>query len=113
MDWDPIRLRKVLQEVIEERERQFSLYGSNPFNERVDKMLFILGEEVGEVNAAMVTYLQNEIKADSIRSDKEKEKMAEDICRENMAHVRKELVQVAAVAAAIVELIDYWEKYGD
>ncbi len=108
MDWNFLRIRGILDEIEAERKRQFELYGSNLFNNRVDYMLFVLGEEVGEVNAAMVEYISVEIKANSdfISSD---EKMV--ICKHKMAHVREELVQVAAVAVSIVELIDYNKKH--
>jgi len=105
MDWDQTRLNSVLDEVMAERKRQYDLYGSNPFNKRVDNMLLVLSEEVGEVNAAMIEYTRAEIRMDMAGDDFSNH---EKVCIAKMAHVREELIQVAAVAAATVELIDFW-----
>ena len=112
MDWDNGRVDRVLIEVKLERLRQYSLYGSNPLNSRVDKMLFVLGEEVGEVNAAMVEYISAEIAVDMMsgKMSTKEEDHAMTVCKEKMAHVRKELVQGSAVAVAMVELIDSLEE---
>jgi len=111
MDWDFLRMRGVLDEVETERKRQFKLYGSNPFNDMVDNMLLVLGAEVGEVSEAMIQFSLAEIKADSSMYPGGEYTRALTECKEKMLHVREELVQVAAVAVATIELIDYNAKY--
>lgn len=74
--------RRVLGEIIDERHRQDRKWGQQ--NHHMYKWLSILGEEVGEVNKAV---LENT----------------------DVNNVRSELVQVAAVAMAAIESFD---RYG-
>lgn len=81
-------LNEVLQEVIEERRRQHRKFGEqnlDPF-----KYLSILGEEVGEANQAANDAFD----------------WAKHTGFKDLAHFREELIQVAAVAVAMVECLD-------
>ena len=75
----------VLNEVRKERERQLGKWGVQ--NHNMLEWCVILGEEVGEVNRAVYEHHFN----------KEKGKLEE---------YREELIQVAAVAVAMVECLD-------
>lgn len=77
---------KVLKEVLFERERQENKWG--PQNHRPADWLMILGEEVGECNQAAL----------EVHFDYKTGKTYNDL--------REELVQVAAVAVAVVESLD-------
>jgi NTP pyrophosphatase (non-canonical NTP hydrolase) len=70
--------RAVLADIVDERERQDAKWG--PLGERPTPSLAVLVEEVGEV--------------------------AEAMCERDYENLRAELVQVAAVACAMVEGID-------
>lgn len=76
---------KVLFEVLEERHRQDVKWGVQ--HHSIYKWLAILSEEVGEAAEAML--------------DAERTGRADDI-----AHLREELVQTAAVAVEMVEALD-------
>jgi NTP pyrophosphatase (non-canonical NTP hydrolase) len=73
-----IRQGKLLHEIMDERDRQDTKWGVQ--NHDAYKWLAILGEEVGEVNRA------------ALDGDKQ--------------NYREELIQVAAVAMAMVESLD-------
>lgn len=80
------RLNHVIKAVIEERYRQETKWGEqnhDPFT-----YLAILGEEVGEANNAAL----------EARFGKNRSR--------NMDHYKEELIQVAAVAVAMIECID-------
>ncbi len=83
--------QQVLNEVSQERARQENKWGQQ--NHSPANWLMILGEEVGEVNkAALETYFKYE------GADKD------------YSSYREELIQVAAVAVAMVESLDRNEK---
>jgi len=73
--------REILQDIKTERARQDDKWGF-PQNNTLPEWGIILGEEVGEVMQAM-----NEVR----------------FRNENQAHLLEELIQVAAVAVAIIE----------
>ncbi|WP_025184035.1 MazG-like family protein [Leptospira kirschneri] len=76
---------KILSEINQERDRQDSRWGEQ--NHRPIEWIPILGEEVGEVNkAALESYFSGGIK--------------------DYSEYRKELIQVAAVAIAMIESYD-------
>lgn len=80
-------MRNVVQEVMLERYKQHEKWG--PQNHSPAEWLMILGEEVGEANkAALETHF-------SYKG-----------ATRNFAEYRKELVQVAAVAIAMIESLD-------
>lgn len=85
----------VLNEVQAERERQDAKWGEQ--NHEPFRYLAILGEEVGESNNAAIEAFQWKV------GTWDAEKLVE---------YRKELIQVAAVAVAMVECLDRktWEK---
>ncbi|MBW1812149.1 MAG: hypothetical protein JRJ39_00375 [Deltaproteobacteria bacterium] len=105
MDWDFNRITDVLLEVRGERENQHLRYGNNPFNDTVYNMMLVLAEEVGEVSAALVETRVNEMEADSCTSASLCDKYITK-AEAAIKHARKELIQVSAVAVAMVELID-------
>lgn len=77
-------MNAVLREVIEERIRQDEKWGEQ--NHTPIEWIPILGEEVGEVNkACLETYFQD---------------------GDDYSDYREELIQVAAVAVAMVECLD-------
>ncbi len=82
-------LNPVIFEVIDERERQDEKWGEQ--NHDPFKYLAILGEEVGEANNAVLEAF--DFKCDQF-----------DVTRLNA--YREELIQVAAVAVAMVESFD-------
>ena len=71
-------LEDILQKIIEERKRQDDKWGEQ--NHEAYKWLAILGEEVGEVNKAV---LENDQK-----------------------NIREELIQIAATAVAMYESLE-------
>lgn len=75
---------KVLKEVLNERLSQNRKWG--PQNHRCDLYYTILGEEVGEVGKAICEWLI--------------------LHKGAVSDIRMELVQVAAVAVAMVESLD-------
>lgn len=80
---------KVLLEVKQEREFQTKKFGVQ--NHSPAEWLMILGEEVGEANqAALETHFNYDKVSEAIRWE----------------NYRAELVQVAAVAVAMVECLD-------
>ena len=86
-----MRQNRILSEVKRERERQDGKWGQQ--NHSPEVWLLILGEEVGEANRAALEALApcgNPI------GDR----------REWLMAYRKELVQVAAVAIAMIESVD-------
>jgi hypothetical protein len=81
----------VVNEVINERKRQEEKWG--PQNHNPPEWLMILGEEVGEANKAA---LEARFAGEYYASDKPS----------GLAAYRTELIQVAAVAVAMVESLD-------
>ncbi|EMJ94837.1 MazG-like family protein [Leptospira alstonii] len=76
----------IIQEILGEREKQDQKWGEQ--NHKPMEWVAILGEEVGEVNkAALEAYFRYKGK-------------------EDYSEYRKELVQVAAVALAMIECFD-------
>ncbi|EKN86873.1 hypothetical protein LEP1GSC034_0876 [Leptospira interrogans str. 2003000735] len=77
---------KIIQEILREREKQDQEWGEQ--NHIPIEWCAILGEEVGEVNkAALETHFKYDGKND-------------------LSDYRKELIQVAAVALAMIECLD-------
>ncbi|WP_061224009.1 MazG-like family protein [Leptospira weilii] len=77
---------KIIQEILGEREKQDQKWGEQ--NHNPIEWCAILGEEVGEVNkAALEAYFKFDGKNDYIE-------------------YRKELIQVSAVALAMIECLD-------
>ena len=72
-------LRKVLQDVVTERNRQDEKFGDQIDN-TAERWMTILMEEVGEA--------------------------AKEVCERNVPLFREEMVQVAAVACAMIECVD-------
>lgn len=87
----------VLNEVYEERERQERKWG--PQNHSPADWLMILGEEVGEANKAA---LEHKFAAPTKLIDDDPEYDRDQYLRE----YRAELIQVAAVAVAMIESLD-------
>jgi len=83
---DFIKTTGVLNEVLSERERQEKLHGVDP-KHTPETWLMILGEEVGEVNKAA---LETRFGVEGA----------------SWEQYRHELVQVAAVAVAMIESFD-------
>jgi hypothetical protein len=85
---------EVLREVAAERKRQDELWGEQ--NHDPLKYLVILNEEVGEANKAICDSLDF---------------ATGFIFQKGITEYRKELVQVAAVAVAMIECVDRkeWE----
>lgn len=83
--------KPVLQEVLEERAKQTLKWGEQ--NHAPFAWLAILGEEVGEANKAA---LETHFKYPGADTD--------------YSEYRKELIQVAAVAIAMVESLDRNER---
>ncbi|EKO89057.1 hypothetical protein LEP1GSC020_3157 [Leptospira interrogans serovar Grippotyphosa str. 2006006986] len=78
---------KIFKEISEEREKQDLKFG--PQNHRPAEWCMILGEEVGEVQkAALESYFRYEGRSN------------------DYSDYRKELIQVAAVAIAMIESYD-------
>ena len=77
----------VLDEIYYERERQDAKWGADR-NHHPGEWLMILGEEVGEANKAAL------------------EAHFGGYGRDSYADMRKELIQVAAVAVATIESLD-------
>lgn len=75
--------KKILEEVEQERFEQDAKWGVQ--NHQPFVWLAILGEEVGEVNKAVIEF---------------------NFGSQSLAEYRKELIQVAAVAVAMVECLD-------
>lgn len=84
---------KVIKDVLNERTRQNGLWGEQ--NHNPETWLMILGEEVGEANKAALETKFAEIY----------KKVPADYTQ-----FREELIQVAAVAIAMVECIDRNKK---
>ena len=93
--FSPTATSKVLDEVFREREKQDMKWGQQ--NHNAPEYLMILGEEVGEANkAALETYFS---------ARKPMPANAEPV-KEDYSEYRKELIQVAAVAVAMIESLD-------
>ncbi len=84
-------LEKIYKEITEERLRQDIKWGVQ--NHNPVEWCAILGEEVGEVNKEALEAHFN------LKSHK-------TINVQNMCDYRKELIQVAAVAIAMIECLD-------
>lgn len=82
-----LTVTKVFDEVFDERIRQHKKWGEQ--NHKPPEWLMILGEEVGETNKAALETFFSYREADRDYSE-----------------YRKELVQVAAVAVAMIESLD-------
>lgn len=92
--FSPVICSNVLSEVLAERERQEKLWGQQ--NHAGHEYLMILGEEVGEANKA---YLEEHFPS--------KAELHEGVQYiPDFSNYRKELVQIAAVAVAMVESLD-------
>lgn len=78
------RTPAILQEVLQERERQQVKWGEQDHDPAI--WLMILGEEVGEVNNAALEHLMGNLP--------------------DLSAYREELIQVAAVAVQAVENLD-------
>ncbi|TGL06463.1 hypothetical protein EHQ43_08600 [Leptospira bouyouniensis] len=95
----------VLEEVKKERERQDLKWGKNRTH-TPQEWLMILGEEVGEVNrAALQSYFNYPLPGEGIDIDDLVSSTERRQARWNMEY-RKELIQVAAVAVAMIESLD-------
>ncbi len=93
--FSPTVTAKVLDEVFREREKQDAKWGQQ--NHNAPEYLMILGEEVGEANkAALETYF------------KARKSMPPNVeaVKEDYSEYRKELIQIAAVAVAMIESLD-------
>lgn len=93
--FSPTTTSKVLDEVFRERERQDQKWGQQ--NRTAPEYLMILGEEVGEANKECLEVY--------FASQGPKPPNAE-IVPPNYGAYRNELIQVAAVAVAMVECLD-------
>ncbi len=98
----------VLKEIDFERDQQDHKWG--PQNHAPAHWLMILGEEVGEANKAALEDHFKKYYAPHTGTD--------NGCSVNLIEYRKELVQVAAVAVAMIESLDRNElkmlrKFGD
>lgn len=80
---------KIVEDCLVERVRQNEKFGWNR-NHHPAEWLMILGEEVGEVNEEGINYTFNPDRLKPM----------------NLLDMRKELVQVAAVAMAFIEDLD-------
>lgn len=93
--FSPLKTSQVLDEVFREREKQDQKWGQQ--NHRPAFWLMVLGEEVGEANkAAIEAYVHNN------------KPVPANTCveKDNFSAYRQELVQVAAVAVAMIESLD-------
>lgn len=92
--FSPVTCSNVLSEVLAERERQEKLWGQQ--NHAGHEYLMILGEEVGEANKE---YLEEYFPT--------KAELHEGVQYiPDFSNYRKELIQVAAVAVAMIECLD-------
>jgi len=85
---------KVFLDIIQERKRQITKFGIQ--NHRPIEWCAILGEEVGEVNKEALEYHFKDGFPDQYRESKQN----------LLKNYRKELVQVAAVAMAMIESLE-------
>jgi NTP pyrophosphatase (non-canonical NTP hydrolase) len=83
---DQDAMETALAEVIDERTRQIKKWGIQLHDHST--WALILGEEVGEVSQAILNQLHD------------------GITKENAAELKKEIIQVAAVAVAWLECIE-------
>lgn len=91
--FNQLKAASVLNEILQERVNQEKKWGQQ--NHTAPNWLMILGEEVGEANkAALETYFYNHGPRPAGSEDK------------SYAEYRTELVQVAAVACAMIESLD-------
>lgn len=92
----------VLNEIEAERERQDKKWGQQ--NHSIIEWLAILGEEVGEASREAVDYhFENRLKSTDGSFTGE---YITAIQSQRLAKLRKEIIEVAAVAVAMVESID-------
>lgn len=95
----------VLNEVLIERERQDAKWGKNRTHTPLE-WLMILGEEVGEANrAALQSHFNYPLPGEGIDLDDLHSSTERRKSRWNSEY-RKELIQVAAVAVAMIESYD-------
>lgn len=97
-------MEKILDEIRQERERQDSKWGQQNHNKPAWCM--ILGEEVGEVNrAALQSHFNYALPGEGMDLD---DPVSSTKRRQNRwnAEYREELIQVAAVAIAMIESLD-------
>lgn len=92
--FNQLKCANVLNEVLMERLKQEDKWGQQ--NHMAPEYLMILGEEVGEANKAA---LEMYFKARSPRPPNTE-------FEEDYSEYRKELVQVAAIAVAMIECLD-------
>lgn len=92
--FSPTKTSKVLDEVFREREKQDTKWGQQ--NWSGPEYLMILGEEVGEANKA---YLEQYFPLKGPQPDK-------SVVVPDYSEYRNELIQIAAVAVAMVECLD-------
>ena len=81
---------KIVEDCLKERVRQNEKFGWNRYHHPAE-WLMILGDEVGEVNEEGVNYTFSDNEAKQLKALKD---------------MRTELVQVAAVAMAMIEDLD-------
>lgn len=100
-NFSPVQTASVLDEVFREREKQDEKWGTQ--NHTIPEYLMILGEEVGEANKeALDVYFRNK-KIDEMTVSDIEQGIPQKCKYENY---RKELIQIAAVAVAMVECFD-------
>lgn len=97
------RSERVLGDISDERRRQDAKWGEQ--NHDFTVWATVLGEEFGETCHAMLHYRAAAGRAENVEGDTDPEAW--------LAKVRKEAIQTAAVAAAIVEFIDRGMKPTD
>ncbi|MCT4647589.1 MAG: MazG-like family protein [Carboxylicivirga sp.] len=84
---------KIYREIVDERQRQDEKWGEQ--NHKPVEWCAILGEEVGEVNkAALESHFKSRFKC------------YEEGAKEALANYREELIQVAALAVAMIESLE-------
>ena len=91
---------RVIREVTDERQRQLDKFGQQDWHPA--EWMLILGEEVGEANREALEHTFSDRFPEHYPSDPDR-----------LHRLRKELVQVAAVACAIVESLDRNELSGN
>jgi len=93
---------KILEEIKKERWRQNAKFGEQ--NHNPVEWIAILSEEVGEASKEAVDF-HFQYGLDGLRKEKRFSIMA-GIQQDRIQRLRKELIQVAAVAVSILESID-------
>jgi len=92
----PTKKQRVLNEVLQERQRQDAKWGEQ--NHGLPVWLAVLGEEYGEVCQAVLKG-----RATAMPSSPDHTTLTPE---EWVSHIRKELIQTAAVAVQAVEYLD-------